>query len=454
MMDGSASALDIAATVRTGDVLCRDLILKTLDTISARDGEYNSFVSLNRDRALSTADAIDAARKAGTPLGPLAGVPYAVKDLFDVKGEITKAGAGMRENAPAARRDALLVRRLNAAGAINLGRLNMDEFAYGFATVNARYGTTKNPYNTQRLAGGSSGGSAAAVAAGLVPLTLGSDTNGSVRVPASLCGLFGLRPSFDGLPMSGVFPFVDTLDTAGPFTRTIEELAAVYWVLSKRKPPKRLKQKLKVARLDGWFRQNGDPDSYAGVDAIAAYFGKAPLLKLQHAEAGRSAAFLITSKAGGLLHLDALQNDPMGYDPAVRDRLVAGCALDGTWVAQAKAMSARANGEIYAALSKYDLLIAPATPSVAPKISDGMIEIDGKPVSARANLGLYTQPLSPAGVPILTVPLKRPGKLPLGIQLIAKAGREPLLFEVAKRLVAAGLIGYSAPVNSAMEAHA
>ena len=445
MINGSASALEIAAHIRSGDVLCRDVIQATLDTITAEDNAYTSFVSLDPQRALCAAESIDAARREGRPLGPLAGVPYAVKDLFDVKGEVTRAGAALREMASPAKRDALLVRRLNEAGAINLGRLNMDAFAYGFATVNARYGTTRNPYDVSRLAGGSSGGSAAAVAAGFVPLSLGSDTNGSVRVPASLCGLYGLRPSFGRLPMSGVFPFVDVLDTAGPFARSVADLETAYWILSKRRAPERLKGRLKVARLDGWFRPQGELDSSAGVDAIGAYFGKAPRLTLRHAEAARSAAFLLTSKAGGLLHLEELQRDPMGYDPAVRDRLVAGCALSDAWVNDAKSILVLANAEIDAALTRYDILIAPATPCIAPKISEDLIEIGGQKVSARANLGLYTQPLSPAGVPILTVPLKRPGQLPLGVQLIARKGGEPHLFKMARDLEAGGLIGYSPP---------
>ncbi|MEP1142180.1 MAG: AtzE family amidohydrolase [Henriciella sp.] len=441
----SESAIDIAKGVSSGEVLAVDVVSQALKEIAHQDPHLTCFVSVTAEQALEAARKVDDKRARGETLGPLAGVPFAVKDLFDVRGEITKAGAKMRETAAPASQDAPLVARLKAADAICLGRLNMDEFAYGFATVNANYGTTRNPHDPDRLAGGSSGGSAASVAAGMLPLTLGSDTNGSVRVPASLCGLFGLRPTHDSLPMDGVFPFVDRLDTIGPFTRTLEELEVAHWVLADKTAPPRTKRKLKVARLDGWFRANCFADTLAGVDAIADAFGDAPLIDLPLAGAARSAGFLITAKLGGALHLEDLKTRAMDYDPAVRDRLIAGVALSDSKVNDAEIVAERFNRQLDDALRQYDILIAPTTPTPAPKISEGLIEIDGEMVSARANLGLYTQPVSLSGLPILSVPLKRPGQLPLGVQLIAGHGKEAHLFSAAERLVKAGLIGSDRP---------
>lgn len=446
-----ATAIDIANAVASGTVRATDIVEACLARIAARNSDLICFVETDANAARTAARALDDKIARGEPVGPLAGVPFAVKDLFDVQGEVTKAGAKLRETEPPASKDASLVARLKAAGAIYVGRLNMDEFAYGFATVNANYGTTRNPYDTERLAGGSSGGSASAVAAGLVPISLGSDTNGSVRVPASLCGLFGLRPTHNALPMDGVFPFVEQLDTVGPFTRTLEDLVTTHRVLAGTSTPSTQKTVFNVARLDGWFRSNGDPDGYVGVDAAAAQFGEAPLLDLPLTAATRSAAFLITAKYGGLLHQDTLKTRAMDYDPAVRDRLIAGIAVSDEKVTAAEALIERFNANLNKVFETYDLLIAPTTPSVAPKISDGLIEVDGKQVSARANLGLYTQPLSVAGVPILSVPLKRPGKLALGIQLIAARDQEETLFSAARQLVDAGLVAYDPAPLKALE---
>ncbi|MEL7110750.1 MAG: AtzE family amidohydrolase [Pseudomonadota bacterium] len=444
-------AVDISSAVSNGRISACDVVDSCLDKIKRENSDLTCFTDLSTETAKRDAKHLDERIRQGSSVGPLAGVPFAVKDLFDVSGESTKAGAQFRETAPPANQDADLVARLRAADAIYLGRLNMDEFAYGFATVNANYGTTKNPYDRNRLAGGSSGGSAAAVAADLIPLSLGSDTNGSIRVPASLCGLYGLRPTHASLPMTGVFPFVKQLDTAGPFTKTLDDLVAVYRVLSNTNSPHPPKRHFKAARLDGWFRINGEPDGLDGVDAIGQALGGAPLLEIALTEAARSAAFLITSKYGGLLHQSDLESNAMAYDPAVRDRLVAGVALLEEKTVTAEQVIERFNASLNAAFKTYDLLIAPTTPTVAPLISDGFIEVDGKMVSARANLGLYTQPLSVAGIPILSVPLLRPGKLPLGVQLIAKRGHEDDLFDAARLLESAGVIGASPPPSPTRE---
>jgi amidase/aspartyl-tRNA(Asn)/glutamyl-tRNA(Gln) amidotransferase subunit A len=196
----------------------------SLARIAATDGRVNAFTAVLAERALARAAALDASGDER----PLAGRPFAVKNLFDVAGIATLAGSKIERDARPAARDALLVRRLEAAGAVLVGTLNMDEYAYGFTTENTHYGPTRNPHDLGRIAGGSSGGSAAAVAAGQVPVALGSDTNGSIRVPSSLCGTFGLKPTFGRLPRTGSYPFVASLDHLGPFARSVPELALVY----------------------------------------------------------------------------------------------------------------------------------------------------------------------------------------------------------------------------------
>jgi aspartyl-tRNA(Asn)/glutamyl-tRNA(Gln) amidotransferase subunit A len=376
---------------------------------------------------------------------PLAGVPFAVKDLFDVRGLPTTAGAAMRVDAPPALADAQVVRRLKQAGAVLVGTTNMDEFAYGFATVNARFGTTCNPHDPQRLAGGSSGGSAAAVAAGLVPFALGSDTNGSIRVPASLCGIYGLRSTHGQVPLDGVFPFVQALDVAGPFARSLDLLQAVHEVMAEAKLETVDVAALRIARLGGWFDANLDPELRAGLLGIAQALGATELVELPQAKASRMAAFVMTAIEGAHLHRPMLQTQPDAFDPAVRDRLLAGLLQPAQALLDVQAFAAWFGAAMARLWEQVDVLIAPAVPCAAPRIDQATIDIDGQPVSARANLGIFTQPLGLAGCPVLSVPLWRPGQLPLGVQLIAAPGREDRLFAVARQLEALGLTGAHPP---------
>ena len=446
MMD---TALAVAADVRARRRSARAVAVETLDRIAAQ-GVLNAATRLLRDHALADAERVDAVVAAGGDPGPLAGVPFAVKDLFDIAGETTTAGARQRADAPAATGDAEVVARLRAAGAVLVATTNMDEFAYGFSTENAHYGTTRNPHDPERLAGGSSGGSAALVGAGLVPLALGSDTNGSIRVPASLCGIYGLRPTFGALSVEGVYPFVERLDTVGCFARSPEDLAVAHQVMGGVLSP--VAGPLRVAALGGWFAGLADPVVLAGIARIAEHLGAGPPVVLPSAAAARSAGFVLTGAEGGHRHLAALRRDAMAFDPATRDRLIAGALQPVAAVREAEAVAERFTAELMGALAEHDLLLAPATPMPAPRIDATTIMIEGQTLSARADLGLHTQPLSLAGVPILSVPLCQPeGAMPIGVQLIAAPGREALLFRTASALVAAGLVACT-PVASQMVA--
>jgi aspartyl-tRNA(Asn)/glutamyl-tRNA(Gln) amidotransferase subunit A len=432
-----------AAAVRAGRLSARHVAMRALASIEAAEPAMRAVTGILRDRALADAAAVDAAVAAGRDPGPLAGVPYGVKDLFDVAGLPTTAGSAIYADAQPAAHDAEAVRRMQAAGAVLVATLNMDEFAYGFATINARHGTTRNPHDPERLAGGSSGGSAAVVAARLLPLALGSDTNGSVRVPASLTGVYGLKPTHGALPMAGVFPFAASFDDVGPFAANAADMALVWEVLSDRRGAAG-ERPLRLARLGGRFRDNADPDQLAAIDALAA---DTPILTLPDIARARSAAFLITAYEGGTLHRDALAEQAMAFDPAVRDRLIAGALLPRGLYEEALAFRETFHAEVDATIAPYDVLLAPATPCTAPRIDDPWIVIDGKCVPARADLGIHTQPISFAGLPSLAVPLCRAaGALPIGLQLIGRRGGEAELLRAATLWEAQGLIGGAFPV--------
>jgi AtzE family amidohydrolase len=432
------SALEIARAVRSGGRSAASVLTETFIRIERANPCINAFTRLFRARAQAEAAEVDAKLARGEDPGLLAGVPYGVKDLFDVAGESTTAGSGARRQAPPAQADAEVVRRLAAAGAVLVGGLNMDEYAYGFVTVNAAFGTTRNPHDLERLAGGSSGGAAAAVAAGLVPFALGSDTNGSIRAPASLCGVYGLRATHGRVPVEGAFPFVHNLDVVGPFARTLADLEAVDAVLAGRQEGRGPEPQLRIGRLDGWFDQATE-EVHEALRPVAETLDAHPI-RLERAEAARSAAFVLTAMEGGALHFEALRRDPMAFDPAVRDRLIAGVLTPGVALSRVERVRRLFRLELERLFERADVLIAPATPCTAPRVAEPEFVVDGRMLPARAHLGMLAQPLSLAGIPVLTAPLRRSGGMPVGVQLAAPAGREDRLFAVAERLERSGHI--------------
>ena len=403
--------------------------------------------------------------------GPLAGTRFAAKDLFDVAGYVTLAGSRINaENGHVATRDATLVARLKAAGSRLVGMTNMDEYAYGFATENSHYGTTRNPHDPARIAGGSSGGSAAAVAAGLADIALGSDTNGSIRVPASLCGVYGLKPTFGRLSRAGVYPFVASLDHAGLFARDPDLMATAYDVLQGHDPrdpaqtdrmiepalPALMQDlpPLRIGVLGGFFASGAAPEAHAAVarvaDGLAGLGCDVRPALLDGASEARSAAFCMTAMEGGSLHRADLIARPMDFDPAVRDRMLAGLLMPADLLLAARRVRRIVAERARRLLADFDLLLSPATPCSAPRIGEPTIEIEGKPVPVRANLGMFCQPISFIGLPAMSVPaLLASGEakpsLPIGVQMIAPAWAEARLIQTAHRLHRAGITGTTGP---------
>jgi len=441
------SAVDLARLVRGKEVSAAEVLAAHIARIELYVGRLYCFTDSTFARARAEAAAVDAKVAAGDDPGPLAGVPIAVKNLFDVRGLTTRAGSKILRDAPPAAEDAPVLRRLIEAGAVLLGALNMDEFAYGFVTENAHDGVTRNPHDVARVAGGSSGGSAAAVAAGFAAITLGSDTNGSIRLPAGLCGIFGLKPTYGRIDRAGSFPFVDSFDHLGPFARGAADLAAAYDVmqsgdaatgaLSERIDPRR------VAVLDEWFEQGAAPEMLAAVADVAKGLGATARVTLPAAKIARAAAFCITAFEGGQLHKRHLRARPQDYDPATMPRLLAGALQPAETILRAQRFRAWFREQAAALFERFDILLAPATPCVAPLIGQKTMVIDAVEMAVRPNLGLYTQPISFIGLPVVAVPVTG-GGLPRGVQVIAAPGRERVALAAAAWLEREGVV--AAPV--------
>ncbi len=454
----TAHAHEIAAAVKAGTVTARAVLEATLARIAAVEPKVNSFTDVTVERARAKADAVDAARASGQELGRLAGVPFAVKNLFDIAGLPTKAGSKINRDLPPSSRDATLIERLEAADAVLVGGLNMGEYAYDFTGENAHDGASCNPHNLAHMAGGSSGGSGSAIGAGEVPLALGSDTNGSIRVPSALCGIFGLKPTYGRLSRARTFPFVSALDHLGPFARCPTDLALAYDAMqgedfddpSQTTRPfeptaPRLGEgiaSLRIAVAGGYFRAKAMPEAFAAVDAVATALGADKMVDIPGAARARASAYVMTAAEGAALHAHRLSTRPQDFDPAVRDRLIAGLAIPAAWVMAAQRFRRHFRLEMLKLFEEVDVILAPSTPCRAPERGQKTFVLDGETLLVRPNLGLFTQPISFIGLPVVAVPVwvddGDPRGLPLGVQVIAPPWREDLALRVAHALSEAG----------------
>ena len=455
------SALGIAAKVRSGQVKAATQVASAFETIKARNPGLNAFIGLTELRALAEAKAVDEQVAAGKDPGPLAGVPFAVKNLFDVRGLTTLAGSKINRDLPPAAADSPLISRLNSAGAVLVGTLNMDEYAYGFTTENTHYGPTRNPYNPEHIAGGSSGGSAAAVAGGLVPITLGSDTNGSIRVPSSLCGIFGLKPTYGRLTRANSFPFVASFDHLGPFCRSTADLAASYDAMQGPDPKDpvcrpgpaepvsgRLAlgiEGLRISRAGGYFEESAEKSVLDLVKAAAAALGGTRTVEIPEAARARAAAFVITATEGSQLHLPNLRKRAGDFEPLIRDRLLANTMLPAAWYVQAQRFRRWYYTEVMKLFRDVDVILAPATPRTATKIGQDMMTINGVDMMSRPNMGLMTQPISFIGLPVATVPVGMIDGLPVGMQVICAPWREDICLRVSAVLEKMGVAKFTQP---------
>ncbi|HEY8492029.1 MAG TPA: amidase [Dehalococcoidia bacterium] len=419
-----------------------DLTEAVLDRVRRLDGVLNAYITVTEEAALAQARAAEREIAAGTYRGPLHGIPLAYKDLFATRGVRTTAGSRLLAGwVPDY--DAEAVARLHAAGAVMLGKLNLHEFAYGVTTANPHYGPCRNPWDTTRSPGGSSGGSGAAVAAGLALGALGTDTGGSIRIPAALCGVVGLKPTYGRVSRHGVVPLAWSLDHVGPLARTVEDAALLLAAVAGFDPKDPAAadapvpdyaaalagdaRGLRAGVLGGHFTAGADPEVLAALAAAVQTLEGCGVrtdgAELDHAGDALTAATCIMFSEASAYHERDLRERPEDYGPDVRARLELGELYRATDYLRAQRARTVFVQEVLALLDRFDVLVAPATPVPAPPIEGG---------DPAARLVQYTSPFNLAGLPAVSVPCGfTAAGLPVGMMLVGRPFEEATVLRAA-----------------------
>ena len=418
------------------------LVEEALGRIEALDGRLGAFVTVLADQARAEAAARDAERAAGRPLGPLHGRPVAVKDLVDVAGVVTAAGSP-KLAANRAERDAPVVERLRQAGAVIVGKTRTHEFAYGVLTPG-----TVNPWDERRIAGGSSGGSAAAVAAGLVNLAVGSDTAGSVRIPAACCGVVGLKPTWGAVPTGGVWPLSWSCDHVGPIAAGVAEAAALFEVLSgEPAPPPAPAGPLRLGRLVGEDLAQVDPAVTGALDRLCARLerggARVEEVELPLAAARAAVATIVLPELAAVHERLLAQTGEEGYGR----RVLAAIRLGRGALATEYLAGLRYRGRFVAlveeSLGGRDALLLPTIPVVAPERGSQVLRLgDGRELGVQEALTALPGAFNCSGSPVVSLPAGLVDGLPVGASLVGRIGGDHQLLRVAATVEAAA--GFSA----------
>jgi len=444
---------ELAHLVASREVSPVEVTQAHLDRIARLDPKLNAYVTVTADLALAAARVAEAAVVAGRPLGSLHGVPFGLKDVFDTKGVRTTAGSRiLAERIPDA--DATVTRRLVEAGGILLGKLQMVEFAFGADGVNDRYGTPWNPWDMaiHRVCGGSSSGAGAAVAAGMCPGALGSDTGGSVRIPASLCGLSGLKPTYGRVSRAGVLPLAWTMDHVGPMTRTAGDLALMLGVIAGPDPLDATSSEVPVpdyvaalsGEVDGirvgvlreYFVDDAAPEQRAAVEAagqtlegLGATIEDTQLPAMPMSVAAKQTVLAPEAYA---YHEAWLKTRAADYGSAVRARILAGAFVTGTEYVNGQRLRTLLRNDIDRLLARYDVLLAPSTAFAASPVAEKTVELGGQSVPVAMNLSRYTGVFNLSGHPAASVPCGFTAEgLPIGLQIVGRWFDESTVLRVA-----------------------
>lgn len=420
----------------------RALVERSLERIEDPAGEGRlAFLTVSGDAARDQADFYDRQRKAGRPLPPFAGVPLGVKDLFDLAGEATRAGSAVLKGAQPAARDAPAIARLRAAGFIVMGRTNMTEFAYSGVGLNPHYGTPRAPWNraTGRIPGGSSSGSAVAVADFMVPLAIGSDTGGSCRIPAAYCGITGYKPSSGSIPTQGAYPLSTTLDSIGPLARTVSCCAIAHAIMAGSEPQpivERAPASIRLGLPTGYVLEGLDIHVSKAFDRAVAALGKAGIA-VSDVAFPELADIPNFNMKGGLSAVEAYahqrtQIEQGGdlYDQRVRRRILAGRDISAADYLDVLAARKRLIARCRDLVTGLDALVLPTTPTVPPPIA--ALERD----EDYAKLNFLSLRNTFAGnfldLCAISLPMHRPGEPPAGLMLMARHGEDGKLFAIAQ----------------------
>jgi aspartyl-tRNA(Asn)/glutamyl-tRNA(Gln) amidotransferase subunit A len=442
----------VAAAVCTGATTAREVVADHLERAADAQIDLNVFTLIEPDAALNRAAAIDAAIATGHDPGPLAGVPLAVKDIIDHAGRPTTAGSSFLRDA--ARTTAPVLARFEAAGAVVIGRTGLHEFAFGFSSENDWFGSVRNPWNPMTSPGGSSGGSGVAVAAGLAPLALGTDTGGSVRVPAALCGVFGFKPTFGRVPLDGVFPLAATIDTVGPLAQSAADLDLAFRVAAGIPPGSQASVAdlgdLRIGIPHRWLDRPIDPPLLEAFDAaLQDSGGRLVAVDLPSFVSPAMMPASFGYEVAGV-HRAWFEADPDRYGPEVRRRVARTLDVTAAEYSIALRWRTRLRDEAAAAFERVDIIAAPTVAAICKPIGESQLEVAGIRLHYQEALSAFTAPVNHALLPAISMPLNAPGAPPPSLQLIGPSDSDLRLLEIARALETAGIVGFRPPPEIAL----
>ena len=436
---------EAARQVKSGALSPVELARLHLERIAAIDPQLNAFITVTAEEAMRQARQAESEIRQGQYRGPLHGLPLALKDLFETEGIRTTAGSKFfADSIPA--EDASVVRKLKAGGAVFLGKLNMHEIALGVTNVNPHFGACHNPWALDRIPGGSSGGSGAALAAGLCLGSLGSDTGGSIRIPSSLCGIVGLKPTYGRVSLRGVIPLSWNLDHAGPMARRVRDVAILLGQIAGYDPadPASVDTPVgdylsqleggvrgwRVALASGEFYAAAEPEVLAAVRQAAGQFEKlgAQVTSVELPEARRAAQAngLMTPSDGAAYHRERMQAHPENFGADVLRRLQTGAAYTSSEYALARRTQSELRRRYEQFFAEYDLLLSPTTPVAAPPIEGP------DAVEQARRLTRFTAPFNLTGLPAISLPCGFTSEgLPIGLQIVSRPWNEAGLLRAA-----------------------
>jgi aspartyl-tRNA(Asn)/glutamyl-tRNA(Gln) amidotransferase subunit A len=443
-MDHQETITDLAPRIARGELRSEKLTEDALGVITTLNPQLNAFITVTADQALASAREADKEIAAGRSRGPLHGIPVSLKDLIDVEGVPTTAASRLRAH-HVARRDAPVTARLREAGAVIVGKTNLHEFAFGTTTEDSGWGPARNPFDPSRSAGGSSSGSAIAVKTGMSIASVGTDTGGSIRIPAAACGVVGLKPEWEEISTDGVVPLSRQLDHVGPLARSVDDAAIMFDVM-RGAPVAALEATplwgKRVAVLGGYFLERLDEHVEASVLAAIERLRSAGAslgdVSLPHAASIAPVYLHLVLSDAAAYHATMLHERPAAYTPNVRLRLEMGryvLAEDYVRALRGRAVLAR---EIEQALEGAEALLLPALAIAAPPLGAAAVPVKGGQEPVRSAMLRCTQPFNLSGHPAISLPCGRtPTGLPVGLQLVGRRGGTSDLLRLARAIEAA-----------------